>query len=69
MDEQIEQEKATVEKTDEQPKKKRNFRELDRDTQRFYNLLHMIWNLCNIAGFKLEGRIKLRDKKSGKVWE
>lgn len=68
MDEQIEQEKATVEKTDEQPKK-RNFRELDRDTQRFYNLLHMIWNLCNIAGFKLEGRIKLRDKKSGKVWE
>lgn len=68
MDEQIEQEKTTVEKTDEQPKK-RNFRELDRDTQRFYNLLHMIWNLCNIAGFKLEGRITLRDKKSGKVWE
>lgn len=68
MDEQIEQEKTTVEKTDEQSKK-RNFRELDRDTQRFYNLLHMIWNLCNIAGFKLEGRITLRDKKSGKVWE
>lgn len=36
--------------------------------KRFYELLHTIFHICNIAGFDVEGRIMLKDKKSGKVW-
>ena len=35
---------------------------------RFYKLLHTIFHVCELAGFELEGRITLKDKKSGKVW-
>ena len=38
------------------------------ESQRFYNLLHTIWYICNIAGFKLENRLVLVDKRTGKVW-
>ena len=31
-------------------------------------LLETIFNICDLAGFHLEGRIVLRDKKTGKVW-
>lgn len=36
---------------------------------RFYKLLHTIFHICEIAGFRLEGRITLVDKKTGKRWE
>ena len=36
--------------------------------ERFHKLLKVIFALCEIAGFSLEGRITLRDKKTGKVW-
>ena len=55
--------------TDNTQQPRREFKDLDKDTQRFYNLLHMIFNICKLAGFKLEGRICLRDMKTGKVWE
>lgn len=35
---------------------------------RFKNLLRTIWYICNQAGFKVEGRITLVDKKTGRVW-
>lgn len=35
---------------------------------RFYKLLHTIFHVCEIAGFEVEGRITLKDKKTGKVW-
>lgn len=57
------------EQTDNTQQNRHNFKDLDKDTQRFYNLLHMIFNICKLAGFKLEGRIRLRDMKTGKVWE
>ena len=35
---------------------------------RFYKLLHTIFHVCELAGFEVEGRMTLRDKKTGKVW-
>ncbi len=40
----------------------------DVEAERFYKLLHTIFNLCDLAGFRLEGRIVLVDKASGRVW-
>ena len=40
-----------------------------RDYERFYNLLNTIFYICNLAGFHVEGRIVLADKKTGKVWK
>ena len=36
--------------------------------KRFKRLLHKIFRLCDSAGFHLEGRIVVRDKKTGKIW-
>lgn len=35
---------------------------------RFKKVLAQIFRLCESNGFRLEGRIVLRDKKTGKVW-
>lgn len=35
---------------------------------RFYKLIHTIFHICELAGFEVEGRMTLRDKKTGKVW-
>lgn len=35
---------------------------------RFYKLLHTIFHVCELAGFEIEGRMTLRDKRTGKVW-
>lgn len=35
---------------------------------RFKNLLRTIWYICDQAGFRVEGRIVLVDKKTGRVW-
>lgn len=40
----------------------------DDDYVRFRTLLHSIFRLCEIAGFQIEGRIVLKDKRSGHVW-
>lgn len=37
--------------------------------QRFHRLIHAIFNLCELADFRLEGRIRLVDKKTGKVYK
>ena len=35
---------------------------------RFKSLLNSIFKLCEAAGFQVEGRIVLKDKKTGIVW-
>lgn len=45
------------------------FQNIDKeDDTRFRKLLNTIFYLCELAGFEIEGRIVLVDKKSGKVW-
>ena len=62
-------EKLENNETAETPKTEKNFKNLDKDSQRFYNLLHTLFNVCTLCGFRIEGRVKIRDLKTGKVWE
>lgn len=39
------------------------------ETQRFNKLLRTIFSLCELAGFRVEGRIELRDLRTGKLWK
>lgn len=57
----------TVEKTEVKSDQKK--KRMDKDTQRFYSLLHVIFSVCSLSGFRLEGRVQLRDLKTGKLWE
>lgn len=46
-------------------------RNVDREAEaeeRFKKLLNTIFYICELAGFRIEGRIVLQDKKTGKVW-
>jgi hypothetical protein len=38
------------------------------DEVRFKKLLSTIFYICDLAGFHIEGRLEIRDKKTGKVW-
>lgn len=44
-------------------------KKVDKDEERFHKLLYTIFYLCEIAGFQLDGRITLIDKRTGKVWK
>ena len=47
----------------------RHIEEQEREeSHRFHKLLNTIFYICELAGFEVEGRIVLRDKKTGKVW-
>ncbi len=35
---------------------------------RFHRLLYTIFYICELAGFKIDGRITLIDKRSGRIW-
>lgn len=39
------------------------------ETRRFNKLLRTIFSLCEIAGFRVEGRIELRDLRTNKLWK
>lgn len=43
-------------------------RKADIERERFMKLLDTIFTICEYAGFHVEGRITLKDKKTGKVW-
>lgn len=43
-------------------------RNVDREDEKFHKLLHTIFYICELAGFKIEGRITLVDKDTGRVW-
>ena len=38
------------------------------DEERYKKLLSTLFYLCDLAGFRIEGRVVLRDKRTGKVW-
>lgn len=42
---------------------------VDGEADRFHKLLNTIFNICDLSGFKVEGRITLKDKRSGRVWK
>lgn len=42
-------------------------READAE-KRYKKLLSTIFYICDLAGFHIEERIVIRDKKTGKVW-
>ena len=37
--------------------------------EKMTRLLNIIFEICDLAGFSVENRIVLRDKKTGKVWK
>ena len=39
------------------------------DYIRFKRLLKAIWCVCEAAGFRMEGRIVLRDVQTGRLWK
>lgn len=41
---------------------------IEREDENFHKLLHTIFNICELSGFQIEGRIVLVDKVSGRVW-
>lgn len=43
-------------------------RNINKEDERFHKLLHTIFYLCELAGFKIENRIILIDKKTRRVW-
>lgn len=38
------------------------------DFERYQKLIKLVYELCDLAGFRLENRIILVDKKTGRVW-
>ncbi len=44
-------------------------RNVETDDDRFHKLLHTIFDICELSGFKLEGRITLVDQETGKVYK
>ena len=46
---------------------KRADREADAEA-RYKKLLSTIFYICDLAGFHIEGRITIKDKKTGKIW-
>lgn len=43
-------------------------RNINKEDERFHKLLYTIFYLCELAGFEIEGRVVLIDKKTGRVW-
>ena len=46
-------------------------RNVDREAdaeKRYKKLLSTIFYICDLAGFHIEGRLVIKDKKTGKVW-
>ena len=47
---------------------KGNMVSTDYEYERFRKLLALIFKMCDLAGFEIEGRIAIKDKATGKVW-
>lgn len=43
-------------------------RSAEADDDRFHKLLDTIFTICELAGFHIEERIIIKDKKTGKIW-
>lgn len=51
------------------PTAEQAIRRADAEKKRHGDLLMHIFYVCNLAGFSVEGRIALKDKRTGKVWK
>ena len=40
----------------------------EKDKVRLEKLLTTIFYICDLAGFRINGRITFQDKKTGKIW-
>lgn len=49
--------------------KKKPLTEEQKADRRFWNFLDMVYKLAQMSGLYIEGHIKVRDKRTGKVWE
>ena len=43
-------------------------KDFHKEDVRFHKLLNAIFDICELAGFRIVGRIVLEDKKTGKIW-
>lgn len=43
-------------------------KKMEDEERRFHKLLNTIFYICELAGFKIEGRITLVDEKTGRIW-
>lgn len=48
---------------------KKPLTEEQKANRRFWNFLDMVYKLAQMSGLYIEGHIKVRDKRTGKVWE
>lgn len=39
-----------------------------KDLERYEKLIKLIFEVCELAGFHLESRIVVKDKKTGRIW-
>lgn len=39
------------------------------ESAKFQKLLDTIFNICELSGFHIEGRIVIKSKKTGRVWK
>lgn len=44
-------------------------RRVDSDRERFEKVLATIFNVCDLADFHIEGRITIRDKRTGEIYK
>lgn len=49
--------------------KKKPLTEEQKANRRFWNFLDIVYKLAQMSGLYIEGHIKVRDKRTGKVWE
>lgn len=62
----VETREITEEEANEMHKKELFAR---RRTKQFYELIKTIFAICNLSGFRVEGHIRIKDLKTGKVYE
>lgn len=39
------------------------------ESARFKKLLSTLFYICDMAGYEIQGRISLKDKRTGKIWK
>ena len=50
-------------------RKRKPLTEEQKADRRFWNFLDIVYKLAQMSGLYIEGHIKVRDKRTGKVWE
>lgn len=67
--EMTEEQTEKTEKTTKDTRKHKPLTEEQKADRRFWNFLDIVYKLARMSGLYIEGHIKVRDKRTGKVWE